>query len=92
MIEQYTNDINSKIEIPNHMAWIVTRWDFGIDGLVTYTGKQFFFSWHTSQNVLLVFYTKQWGENNRIRVEIQEFPNKPLGEALRERLCPRKGS
>ena len=82
---------NSKIEIPNHMAWIVTRWDFGIDSLVTYTGKQFFFSWHTSQNVLLVFYTKNWGENNhRIRVEIQEFPDKPLGKALRERLSPKK--
>jgi hypothetical protein len=92
IIEQHASDTNSKIDIPNHMAWIVTRWDFGIDGLVTYTGKQFFFSWHTSQNVLLVFYTKQWGENNRIRAEIQEFPNKPLGKALRERLCPKKGS
>ena len=92
MIEQHASDTNSKIEIPNHMGWIVTRWDFGIDALITYTGKQFFFSWHTSQNVLLVFYTKKWGENNRIRVEIQEFPNKPLGKALRERLCPKKGS
>jgi hypothetical protein len=92
LIDQQASDTNSKIEIPNHMSWIVTRWDFGMDALVTYTGKQFFFSWHTSQNVLLVFYTKQWGENNRIRVEIQEFLNKPLGKALREGLCPRKGS
>jgi hypothetical protein len=92
MIKQHATDTNSNIEIPNHMSWTVTRWDFGIDGLVTYTGKEFFFSWHTSQNVLLVFYTKQWGENNRIRAEIQEFPNKPLGKALRERLLPRKGS
>ena len=90
--QQHASDTNSTIEIPNHMAWIVTRWDFGIDGLVTYTGKEFFFSWQTSQNVLLVFYTKNWGENNRIRVEIQEFLNKPLGKALRERLCPKKGS
>ena len=92
MTEQDASDTNPKIEIPNHMAWIVTRWDFGIDGLITYTGEKFFFSWHTSQNVLLVFYTKQWGVDNRIRVEIQEFPNKPLGKALRERLCPKKGS
>ncbi|MDQ6862796.1 MAG: hypothetical protein M3044_03115 [Thermoproteota archaeon] len=92
LIEQHAIDTNSKIEIPNHMAWIVTRWDFGINALVTYTGKEFFFSWHTSQNVLLVFYTKQWGENNRVRVEIQEFPNKHLGKALIERLCPKKGS
>jgi hypothetical protein len=92
MIEQHIRDTNSNIDIPNHMSWIVTRWDFGIDGLITYTGKEFFFSWYTSQNVLLVFYTKNWGKNNRIRVEIQEFPNKPLGKALRERLCPKKGS
>jgi len=92
MIKQHATDTNSNIEIPNHMSWTVTRWDFGIDGLVTYTGKEFFFSWYTSQNVLLVFYTKQWGENNRIRAEIQEFPNKPLGKALWERLNPRKGS
>jgi hypothetical protein len=92
IIEQHASDTNSRIEIPNHMAWIVTRWDFGMDALVTYTGKQFFFSWHTSQNVLLVFYTKQWGENNRIRVEIQEFPDKPLGKALIERLRPKMGS
>ena len=91
MIEQHASDTNSKIEIPNHMSWVVTRWDFGIDALITYTGKQFFFSWHTSQNVLLVFYTKKWGENNRIRVEIQEFPNKPLGKALKERLSPNRG-
>ena len=92
MIGRHASDINSNIDIPNHMSWIVTRWDFGIDGLVTYTGKEFFFSWHISQNVLLVFYTKKWGENHRVRVEIQEFPDKPLGKALRERLCPRKGS
>jgi hypothetical protein len=92
MIEQHASDTVSNVDIPNHMSWVVTRWDFGIDALVTYTGKEFFFSWHTSQNVLLVFYTKQWGENNRVRAEIQEFPYKPLGKALRERLCPKKGS
>jgi DNA-binding transcriptional ArsR family regulator len=92
MIDQHASDINSNIDIPNHMSWVVTRWDFGIDGLVTYTGKEFFFSWHISQNELLVFYTKKWGENHRVRVEIQEFPRKALGKALRERLCPKKGS
>ncbi len=92
IVEQHASDTVSNIDIPNHMSWTLTRWDFGIDGLITYTGKEFFFSWHISQNVLLVFYTKQWGEGNRIRVEIQEFPNKPLGKALRERLCPKKGS
>ena len=92
MIDQNASESNSKIEIPNHMAWIVTRWDFGVDALVTYTGKEFFFSWHTSQNILLVFYTKQWGKNKRIRVEIQEFPNKPLGKAIKEKSSPKKGS
>lgn len=35
----------SKVHVPNHMSWIVTRWDFGVDGLITYTGPQFFFRW-----------------------------------------------
>ncbi len=100
LIEQCSNNgINSgrgvgdghAPEIPNHMSWTVTRWDFGVDGLVTYTGEKFFFSWGSAQNVLIVFYTKKWGENNyRIRVEFQEFPNKPL--AVRERLSPKKRS
>jgi hypothetical protein len=93
IMEQHVRDTNSNVYIPNHMSWVVTRWDFGIDGLVTYTGEKFFFSWQASHYVLLVFYTKKWAENNyRIRVELQEFPNKPLGKALKERLCPKKGS
>src|SRR5438128_5064123 len=55
---------NSDIDIPNHMSWIVTRWDFGVDGLITYTGKHFFFSWGSSQSVLVVFYIKQWSQND----------------------------
>jgi hypothetical protein len=91
--QQHASDTASTIDIPNHMSWIVTRWDFGIDGLVTYTGKEFFFSWQTSQNVLIVFYTKKWDENiRRLRVECPEFPNKALGKALKERLSPKKGS
>ncbi len=83
----------SKVDVPNHMGWIVTRWDFGVDGLITYTGPQFFFSWSSSQNVLIVIYIKKWAEgDHRIRVEIQEFPDKSLGKALREKLNPRKGS
>jgi imidazoleglycerol phosphate dehydratase HisB len=83
----------SKVDVPNHMCWIVTRWDFGVDGLITYTGPQFFFSWGSSQNVLIIIYIKEWPEgDHRIRVEIQEFPDKSLGKALREKLNPRKGS
>lgn len=93
IVKQNAGAGSSNVTIPNHMSWVVTRWDFGIDSLVTYTGEKFFFSWQTSQNVLLVYYTKQWRENDyRIRVELQEFPNKPLGKALRERLNPKKGS
>ncbi len=38
----------SKVDVPNHTSWIVTRWDFGVDGLITYTGLQFFFRWGSS--------------------------------------------
>jgi hypothetical protein len=93
LIQQHAGGNDSNIEIPNHMSWIVTRWDFGVDSLVTYTGEKFFFSWQASYNVLIVLYTKKWGENdNRIRVERQEFPDKPLGKALRERMIRRWGS
>lgn len=91
--QQLASDSAPNIDIPNHMSWIVTRWDFGIDGLITYTGKEFFFSWQTSQNVLIIFYTKKWNENiHRVRVECPEFPNKTLGKALKEKLNPKKGS
>lgn len=87
------NTSYSKVDVPNHMSWIVTRWDFGIDGLITYTGPQFFFSWGSSQIGLIGIYIKEWAEeDHRIRVEIQEFPDKSLGRALREKLNPRKGS
>ncbi len=95
LIQEHVSKSYSQIEteLPNHMSWVVTRWDFGTDDLVTYTGEKFFFSWKISLNVLLVIYTKQWGENNcRIRAELREFPNKPLGKALIERLNPKKGS
>lgn len=48
LVERHANKNGADIEIPNHMAWVVTRWDFGIDALVTYTGEKFFFSWKTS--------------------------------------------
>jgi hypothetical protein len=84
---------DSNIDIPNHMSWIVTRWDFGIDGLITYTGAHFFYSWGSSQNVLIVVYIKQWSQNDyRIRVECRESPNIALGKALKERMIRRKGS
>jgi len=84
---------DSNMDIPNHMSWIVTRWDFGVDGLITYTGEHFFYSWGSSQNVLVVFYIKKWSQNDyRIRVECRESPNIALGKALKERMIRRKGS
>ena len=84
---------NSNIDISNQMSWIVTRWDFGVDGLITYTGEHFFYSWGSSQNVLVVFYIKKWSQNDyRVRVECRESPNIALGRALKERMIRRKGS
>ena len=89
LVEQGIGGVGSGVDIPNHMSWIVTRWDFGVDGLITYTGDHFFFSWGSSQNVLIVIYIKKWSQNDyRIRVECRE----PLGKALKERIVRRKGS
>jgi hypothetical protein len=75
------------IIIPNHMTWTVTMWHFGADSSVLYKGKSFHASWKVAENALIAFYSKVWKDGKcRIRGERQEYPAKPLDEALDEKL------
>jgi hypothetical protein len=75
------------IIIPNHMTWTVTMWHFGADSSVLYKGKSFHASWKVAENALIAFYSEVWKDGKcRIRGERQEYPRKPLEEALDEKL------
>ncbi|MGA8081660.1 MAG: hypothetical protein WB988_07335 [Candidatus Nitrosopolaris sp.] len=75
------------IIIPNHMTWTVTMWHFGADSSRLYKGKSFHASWKVAENALIAFYSKVWKDGKcRIRGERQEYPCKPLEEALDEKL------
>jgi len=79
-------------KIPNHMSWTVKMWHFGQDALTSYSGQKFDISWEDSLNVFHHhIYSKEYeGKRGRkimkVRNEIQEYPNKPLEEALMDKL------
>ena len=75
------------IIIANHMTWTVTMWHFGVDSSRLYKGKSFHASWKVAENALIAFYSKVWKDGKcRVRGERQEYPRKPLDEALDEKL------
>jgi hypothetical protein len=77
----------SSPDLPNHLTWIVTMWHFGADASILYKGKMFHVSWKIAETALIAFYSKIWKDGkHRIRGERQEYPNKPLDEALEEKL------
>lgn len=86
LIDEY-GGANSGLDIPNHLTWIVTMWHFGADASILYKGKVFHVSWKIAETGLIAFYSKIWKDGKyRIRGERQEYPNKPLDEALEEKL------
>jgi hypothetical protein len=78
----------SAIVIPKHATWIVTMWHFGMDVLTEYTGEKFSVTWEIGKNELIRVYSKDLKEKGtRIRLERQEYPHKPLSDAIEEKLC-----
>ncbi len=87
IIESCTNYQNSSSTVPDHMTWIVTMWHFGRDALIEYKGEKFYTSWEVGQHALIMAYIKEWTDGKkRLRIEKQEYPRKPLAEALEEKL------
>jgi len=74
--------------IPDHMSWTVTMWHFGRDSLVSYRGEMFEITWKDALGVFNRIYSKQFKNKKKvlIRKEVQEYPNKPLGEAFMEKV------
>jgi hypothetical protein len=87
LVNERDGNPSPAIIIPNHMTWTVTMWHFGADSSVLYKGKSFHASWKVAENALIAFYSKVWKDGKcRIRGERQEYPRKPLNEALDEKL------
>jgi hypothetical protein len=73
------------IPIPEHGRWIVTLWHFGTDSL-TYNelkDDKYCITWQVGENVLGRIYSKK---KHRKRIEIQERPNKPYADAIRDKI------
>ena len=62
-------------------------WHFGKDALTSYSGEKFDMRWVDSMNVFHHIYSKEYGKKKmKVRKEVQEYPNKPLKQALMDKL------
>jgi hypothetical protein len=69
------------------MSWTVKMWHFGQDALTSYSGEKFDMIWEDSLNVFHHIYSKKCSKNKiKVRNEIQEYPSKPLKDALVDKL------
>lgn len=64
--------------IPSPMGWTVDMWHFAVDSSNGYNGKRFELKWEDALGAFRMYSKK----SKEIRFEIQEYPNKPLIEAL----------
>ena len=71
--------------MPNHMSWIAKMWHFGQDALNSYSGEKFEMSGEDSLNVFHRIYSKEYGKEMTVRKEVQEYPNKPLEDAIMDK-------
>lgn len=76
------------IPIPDHSKWIVTLWHFGIDSLSykELADKNYCVTWKEGQNVLNRIYNKRMYRVRGKRREVQETPNKPFKDAIKDKL------
>jgi hypothetical protein len=77
-----------RIPIPEHGKWIVTLWHFGIDSLSykELADKNSCVTWNEGQNVLCRIYNKKMYRVKGKRREIQESPDKPFKDAIKDKL------
>lgn len=87
-INQIESSTRTYLMIPEYQVWLVTMWHFGVDGSIEFTGEKFTIEMDKGVEGLLRVYTKDTKEGgSRIRVERQEYPNKPLDVAINEKLA-----
>jgi hypothetical protein len=76
------------IPIPEHGKWIVTLWHFGTDSqnYKELAADRYCVTWQEGQNVLGRIYSKKKVSGKIKRIEIQERPNKPYADAIRDKI------
>ncbi len=87
--EKLSSDVLvTKEPIPNPIDWIVTMWHFGHDSRYGYSGEMFKMTWKDSLGVFHQVYSKEFKNQKKVKIrkEIQEHPNKPLGQAFMDKL------
>lgn len=72
--------------IPSYKHWIITMWHLGRDSLTRYSGQKFDIEFQSAHGVIIRAYSKQWKNKNKIRMEVQEYPNKPIEQLIQERI------
>jgi hypothetical protein len=82
---QKINEIENRI-IPRLSDWIITMWHFGRDSLIEYSGKDVHDSVDWAHHVLERVYPKIIKGKRILRYEVQEYPNKPVFEAIEDKL------
>lgn len=73
------------IPIPEHGRWTVTIWHFGTDSqnYKELVDDKYCITWQEGQNILGRIYKKN---KHRKRSEVQERPNKPYVDAIRDKI------
>jgi hypothetical protein len=76
------------IPIPEHGRWIVTLWHFGTDSrnYKELVEDKYCVTWQEGQNVLCRIYSKKRFGGKINRIEVQERPNKPFADAIRDKI------
>jgi hypothetical protein len=76
------------IPIPEHGRWPVTLWHFGVDSpsYKELRDDKYCVTWQEGQNVLGRIYSKKKVRGKIKRSEVQERPNKPYADAIRDKI------
>ena len=90
IVDEYGKNMPSGYEqliIPHHMTWKVVMWHFGTDSIEK-AEEKYCETWRVARKVLGRCYTKKVKSKNYavVRKEIQERPNKPYADAIRDKI------
>ena len=88
MLSIYSQDINNQNQcIPSLSDWLITMWHFGRDSFIEFSGEDYHVTVERAYYIIERVYTKDFGKGKqRVRHEIQEYPNKSPFEAVNEKL------
>jgi len=77
----------TSVIIPRYTTWIAKMWHFGFDFLDRYEGEKFHVTFEEGISDLWRIYTKRMKDGKyKVRAEHQESPNKPIIDAIMDKL------